>query len=1514
MGSLSAVDSPLAYPKARRDESVVDNYHGVSIPDPYRWLEDPDSEESKEYVRRQVELTESVLKTCEARESIRERITALFDHPRYTPPFKRGLRYFYFHNTGLQPQDVLYVQDSLEGEAEVLLDPNSLSDDGTVSLNICSVSEDGDYVAYGLSSSGSDWITIKVMHVTNKTIEPDSISWVKFSSIAWTHDTKGFFYSRYSAPKEGEITDGTETNVNLDHQLYYHFLGTDQSDDILCWRDPNYPKYIYSAAVTEDGKYVILYIEEGCEINKKVYYLDLSSLPNGLHIYNQTLPFTKFIDKFEASYNVISNDDNIFTFLTNKDAPKYKLARVDLNFPSEWFDVVREHEKDVLVSAHAINQNKLLVRYLSDVKYVLQVRDLENGTLIHPLPLDIGTIHGISTRRKENIVFVGFSSFLTPGIIYHCDLRTQIPNMKIFREIVVPNFDRSEFRVEQAFVPSKDGTKIPVFIVARKDVILDGSHPCLLYGYGGFSVSVTPSFSVSRVILLKHLNAVFSIANIRGGGEYGEEWHKAGSLARKQNCFDDFISAAEYLISTGYTQPTKLCIEGGSNGGLLVGACINQRPELFGCALAHVGVMDMLRFHKFTIGHAWTCDFGCSDKEEEFNWLIKYSPLHNVRRPWEQSSQYPATMLLTADHDNRVVPLHSLKLLATMQHVLCTSVERSPQTNPIVGRIETKAGHGSGRPTQKLCYESASTWMLVKEGGHLLQQEAQRDSVVAQVQAQWVALIFSAPWLAILWPLYVPNKSKSLAETSNLLFKALASLFIIVFLSPPQCVPSPPPISLCSIRFHGGTNPSSMITTAFRFPIHIDDPDSEETKEFVENQVKLTESVLSQCETREKLKEKLTKLFDYQRYSSPFKRGDKYFYFHNTGLQAQSVLYVQDSLDGKPEVLLDPNELSEDGTVALNTYSVSENAKHFAYGLSASGSDWVTIKVMQIDDKKIEPDTLSWVKFSGITWTHDSKGFFYSRYPPPNEEISDAGTETHANINQELYYHFLGTDQSQDILCWKDPENPKHSFSADVTDDGKYLLLYTSESCNVANKFYYLDLSALPNGLETFREGNELLPFTKFVDAFEACYEAVANDGTVFTFRTNKDAPRYKLVRVDLKESNVWSDVIPESGKDVLESASAVNSDQLLVCYLNDVKNDLQLRDLGTGSLQHHLPLDIGTVKEISGRRKDAVVFIGFTSFLTPGIIYQCDLKSGAPDMKIFRETIVSNFNRSEFQVDQVFVPSKDGTKIPMFIVSRKGITLDGSNPCLLYGYGGFNISITPSFSVYRNVLLQNLGGIFCIANIRGGGEYGEEWHKAGSLAQKQNCFDDFIAAAEYLISAGYTQTKKLCIEGGSNGGLLVGACINQRPDLYGCALAHVGVMDMLRFHKFTIGHAWTSDYGCSEKEEEFQWLIKYSPLHNVRRPWEQSPDKHYQYPSTMLLTADHDDRVVPLHSLKLLATMQHVLCTSVEGSPQTNPIVGRIESKAGHGAGLPTQKIIEEAADRYSFMAKMVGATWTEE
>ncbi|CAL5069369.1 unnamed protein product [Urochloa decumbens] len=728
MGSLAAADEPLPplkYPQARRDDSIVDDYHGVLVPDPYRWMEQLDSDEVKEFVGAQAAVSDAVLSTCdEHRGRLRGQLTALFDHPRFRAPFKRGAGsgsyYFYFHNPGLRPHSALYVQHGLGGEPSVLLDPNAFSVDGTVSLGMVGVSDDGDYLAYGTSASGSDWVTIRVMRVRDREHLPDTLNWVKFSRIAWTRDGLGFFYSRFPAPRDGGALDsGIKTDVNLNHEVYYHFLGTDQSQDVLCWRDPDHPRYIYIPEVTEDGKYVVLSVSETSDPVNKLYYCDLSSLAHGLEGMKGTdgvLPFVKLVDKFEAYYGLIANDGTEFTFLTNKDAPRYKLSRVDVGEPeSSWTDVLPEHDKAVLESACAVHGDKLLVNYLSDVKYVLQMRSLVTGELLHDIPIDIGTVNGISGRRVDSEVFIEFASFLTPGIIYRCDVSAEVPEMSVYREISVPGFDRNEFEAKQVFYPSKDGTKIPMFIVSKKDLNLNGSHPALLFGYGGFGMSVTPQFSVTRVVLMRHLGFVACVANVRGGGEYGEGWHRAGALANKQNCFDDFAAAGEFLVSAGYTNPTRLCIEGGSNGGLLVAACLNQRPDLFGCALAHVGVMDMLRFHKFTIGRAWTCDFGCSENEEEFHWLIKYSPLHNVRRPWEKGAagwggQYPPTMLLTADHDDRVVPSHTLKFLATMQHVLRAGEEGSPQTNPIIARIERKSGHGCGRSTQKIIDEAADRY------------------------------------------------------------------------------------------------------------------------------------------------------------------------------------------------------------------------------------------------------------------------------------------------------------------------------------------------------------------------------------------------------------------------------------------------------------------------------------------------------------------------------------------------------------------------------------------------------------------------------------------------------------------------------------------------------------------------------------------------------------------------------------------------------------------------------------
>ncbi|KAK3087237.1 hypothetical protein FSP39_003447 [Pinctada imbricata] len=677
----------------------------------------------------------------------------------------------------------------------------------------------------------------------------------------------------------------------------------------------------------------------------------------------------------------------------------------------------------------------------------------------------------------------------------------------------------------------------------------------------------------------------------------------------------------------------------------------------------------------------------------------------------------------------------------------------------------------------------------------------------------------------------------------------------------------------------------------------LEDPDSEETKAFVDSQNDVTRPFLESCPARDKLYNRIKEMWDYPKYSCPYKRGKHYYYYHNTGLQNQSVLYVQDSVDGEPRIFLDPNLLSDDGTVSLSGTAFSENGEIFAYGLSKSGSDWITIKFRRAPSGEELPDTLEKVKFSSMAWTHDHKGIFYNQFPEQEGEIK--GTATESNINQKLYYHRLGTDQSQDVLVAEFPDHPKWMIGAEVTDCGKFLILEIREGCDPVNRLYYVDLQALPDGI------NGLLPYVKIVDNFDAEYEYITNEGTVCTFKTNLKSPNYKLINIDLKNHDMeqWQTLVAEHTKDVLEWAACVNKNKLILCYLSDVKSQLYVHSLGDGARVATLPLDVGTIAGYSGKKEHTEIFYQFVSFLTPGIIYRCDVSTDEYKSQIFRDTKLKGFDFTQYETKQVFYGSKDGTKVPMFIVHKKDVALDGNNPVLLYGYGGFNIPISPHFSVSRLVFLQNLGGVYAVANIRGGGEYGETWHKGGMLGNKQNVFDDFQAAAQYLIDNKYTCAKRISINGGSNGGLLVAACANQRPDLFGCCIAQVGVMDMLKFHKFTIGHAWTTDYGCSDKPDQYKWLIKYSPLHNIA-----VPSNDTQYPSILLLTGDHDDRVVPLHSLKYIAQMHHVMR---DCSKQTNPLMIRVDTKSGHGAGKPTTKIIEELTDIYSFMYKTVGLSW---
>ncbi|XP_051500288.1 prolyl endopeptidase-like [Myxocyprinus asiaticus] len=695
------------YPNAYRDESVVDDYHGTKVPDPYSWLEDPDSEKTQAFVNAQNQLTLPFLEQCEIRDVFKDRMTELYDYPKYSCPFKRGNRYFHFYNTGLQNQSVLYMQKNLEAEPTIFLDPNTFSEDGTVALQGYAFSEDGEHLAYGTSASGSDWVEIRFLRVDGAVHLEDRLERVKFSCMSWTHDGKGLFYNSY--PEQEGKSDGTETSTNLHQKLFYHVLGTPQSQDVLCAEFPEQPKWMSGAEVSDDGRYVLLSIREGCDPVNKLWYCDLNTVSQEI---NGLLPWVKLIDNFDAEYEYVTNEGTVFTFKTNLDAPRYRLINIDFAQPSvsQWKVLVPQHDKDVIVFATCTYSSFLFVCFLHDVKNVLKMFHLSSGEEMRTFALDVGSVVGFTGRKKDSEIFYSFTSFLSPAIIYHCDLTKDPLQPHVFREVTVKGFNPADYQTTQVFYPSKDGTQIPMFIVHKKGIKLDGSHPAFLYGYGGFNISITPSYSVSRLIFVRHLGGVLAVANIRGGGEYGETWHKAGMLANKQNCFTDFQCAAEYLIKEGYTSPSKLTINGGSNGGLLVAACVNQRPDLFGCAVAQVGVMDMLKFHKFTIGHAWTTDFGCSEIKEQFDWLIKYSPLHNIQVPEGDGVQYPAVLLLTGDHDDRVVPLHSLKYIATLQHVVG---HWSGQLNPLFIYVDTKSGHGAGKPTSKVIQEVADTYAFI---------------------------------------------------------------------------------------------------------------------------------------------------------------------------------------------------------------------------------------------------------------------------------------------------------------------------------------------------------------------------------------------------------------------------------------------------------------------------------------------------------------------------------------------------------------------------------------------------------------------------------------------------------------------------------------------------------------------------------------------------------------------------------------------------------------------------------
>lgn len=673
--------SSVQYPETKKGD-VVDTYFGTEVPDPYRWLEDDQSDEVASWVAAQNEVTFGYLNQIPFRDALKNRLSELWNYTTISTPFMKAGKIFTYKREGLQNQWVLYFQDSFDGEQKVLIDPNTFSDDGTVALSSIGVSGDAKYIGYAVSEGGSDWNTIKIKEIQTGNDLPDEIKWVKFSGIEWYKD--GFFYSSYDEPKKGDELSSS----NQFHKVYYHKLGTSQSQDELFFSNSEFPQRNYSAQVTSDEKFLIVSESESTHGNS-IYIKNLSKKHN----------FVQLTTRFDYNYSVLDHIDDYLYVLTNYKSPKYKLIKININSldVGNWRDVIPE-KKDVLESC-VLAGGKIIASYIEDVKSKVEVYNLD-GTKLHEVKLPtLGTVSGISSQLSSNKAFYTFSSFTVPSVVYSFNTDTYESDEFFAPEI---NFDFASYETKQVFYKSNDGTEIPMFIVHKKGIELDGTNPTLLYGYGGFNAMVKPTFSVSRLVWLEN-GGVYAIANIRGGGEYGENWYRSGTKLNKQNVFDDFIAAAEYLIDKGFTSNKKLAIEGASNGGLLIGAVVNQRPDLFQVAIPEVGVMDMLRFHKFTIGWAWVNDYGSSQDSIQFTNLYNYSPLHNVKN----KGRYPAILVTTADHDDRVVPAHSFKYIATVQD------HQKRGTNPKLIRIQTRAGHGAGMPTSLIIQETADIYSFI---------------------------------------------------------------------------------------------------------------------------------------------------------------------------------------------------------------------------------------------------------------------------------------------------------------------------------------------------------------------------------------------------------------------------------------------------------------------------------------------------------------------------------------------------------------------------------------------------------------------------------------------------------------------------------------------------------------------------------------------------------------------------------------------------------------------------------
>ena len=676
---LASCNSGIKYPHPRKD-NVVDNYFGNKIADPYRWMENDTTAEREAWMKEESKITEDYLSKIPFRDKIKKRLAKLYDFEKCTTPFKKGNYIFYYKNNGTQNQSLLYVQDGANAAPRILLDPNTLSKEGTTSISVTAVSNDRKYFAYGISKAGSDWNEFYVIDIASGKQLSDTLKWIKFSAIAWKGN--GFFYTGYSAPKKGQAL----TESNESSRIYYHRIGTLQSADSIAFEDKEHAKRTIEADVTHDEKYLSI-IESETTDGNNLLVKDLTK---------KGAPFLTLVNDFTSDNNIIDDNGSVLTIFSNRNAPKYKVISVDLEHPDEasWKTILPE--QDYLMQSASMCNGNIAVSYLKDVTVHFCMYDV-NGKQLNEIQLPGMGNGDFSSEKDDSIAFYSFTNYTTPSTIFKYNAATN-QSAVFFKPKA--DFNSDDYETKQVFYPSKDGTKIPMFIVYKKGTLMNGNTPCFLYAYGGFNISILPAFSPSVALFLEN-GGIYAVPNLRGGGEYGEKWHEAGTKLNKQNVFDDFIAAAQYLIDNKYTSHDKLAIHGRSNGGLLIGATMTERPDLAKVAIPTVGVLDMLRYHKFTIGWSWAGDYGTSDDSVQFHNLIKYSPLHNVR-----DVAYPATLVTTADHDDRVVPAHSLKFIATLQ-------EHQKGKEPVLVRIDHNAGHGSGKPLSKQIDEFGDMWSFV---------------------------------------------------------------------------------------------------------------------------------------------------------------------------------------------------------------------------------------------------------------------------------------------------------------------------------------------------------------------------------------------------------------------------------------------------------------------------------------------------------------------------------------------------------------------------------------------------------------------------------------------------------------------------------------------------------------------------------------------------------------------------------------------------------------------------------